>query len=125
MAFFITFCFGVSLEKMVTLTNNIVYKKSTQYRKYICLLITIKLSYLQKNKSGNTNLPLLLVGRKRVQISQTSTCSASQTTIAFGSFIYYVSTCQASSPISMQSRYKHSTEGTQKLSVFTHSPLIH
>ena len=33
--FFITFCFVVSLEKMVTLTNNIVYKKSAQYRKYI------------------------------------------------------------------------------------------
>ena len=26
----------VSLAKMVTLTNNIVYKKSAQYRKYIC-----------------------------------------------------------------------------------------
>ena len=35
LAFFITFCFVVSLAKMVTLTNNIVYKKSAQYRKYI------------------------------------------------------------------------------------------
>ena len=35
LAFFITFCFVVSLAKMVTLTNNTVYKKSTQYRKYI------------------------------------------------------------------------------------------
>ena len=37
LAFFITFCFVVSLAKMVTLTNNIVYKKSAQYRKYIWL----------------------------------------------------------------------------------------
>ena len=36
LAFFITFCFVVSLAKMVTLTTNIVYKKSAQYRKYIC-----------------------------------------------------------------------------------------
>ena len=36
LAFFITFCFVVGLAKMVTLTNNIVYKKSAQYRKYIC-----------------------------------------------------------------------------------------
>ena len=35
LAFFITFCFVVSLAKMVTLTNNIVYQKSAQYRKYI------------------------------------------------------------------------------------------
>ena len=35
LAFFITFCFVVSLVKMVTLTNNFVYKKSAQYRKYI------------------------------------------------------------------------------------------
>ena len=35
LAFFITFCFVVSLANMVTLTNNIVYKKSAQYRKNI------------------------------------------------------------------------------------------
>ena len=35
LAFFITFCFVVSLAKMVTLTNNIVYKKFAQYRKCI------------------------------------------------------------------------------------------
>ena len=35
LAFFITFCLVVSLAKMVTLTNYIVYQKSAQYRKYI------------------------------------------------------------------------------------------
>jgi len=35
LAFFITFCFVVSLAKMATLTNNIVYKKSAKYRKSI------------------------------------------------------------------------------------------
>jgi hypothetical protein len=35
LAFFITFCSVVGLAKTVTLTNNIVYKKSAQ-RKYIC-----------------------------------------------------------------------------------------
>ena len=35
LAFFITFCFVVSLAKMVTLTTNIVDKKSAQYWKYI------------------------------------------------------------------------------------------
>ena len=35
LAFFITFCFVLSLEKMVTLKINIVYKNSAQYRKYI------------------------------------------------------------------------------------------
>jgi hypothetical protein len=35
LAFFIIFCFVVGLAKMVTLTNNIVYKKSAQYRKHI------------------------------------------------------------------------------------------
>ena len=35
LAFFITFCFVVSLAKMVTLTTNIVYKKSSQYSKYV------------------------------------------------------------------------------------------
>jgi hypothetical protein len=35
LAFFITFFFVESLAKVVTLTNNIVYKKSAQYRKYI------------------------------------------------------------------------------------------
>ena len=37
LAFFKKFCFVVSLAKMVTLTTNIVYKKSAQYRKYIGL----------------------------------------------------------------------------------------
>ena len=37
LAFFVRFCSVVGLEKMVTLTTNIVYKKSAQYRKYICL----------------------------------------------------------------------------------------
>ena len=37
LAFFITFGFVVSLAKIVTLTTNIVYKKSAQYRKYICM----------------------------------------------------------------------------------------
>ena len=36
LAFFIPFCFVVSLAKMVTLSTNFVYKKSTQYRKYLC-----------------------------------------------------------------------------------------
>ena len=35
LAFFITFCLVVSLAKMVTLTTNIVYKKSSQYSKYV------------------------------------------------------------------------------------------
>ena len=41
MAFFITFCFVLSLEKMVTLTINIVYKKSAQYRKYLCCMLKL------------------------------------------------------------------------------------
>ena len=41
LALFINFCFVVSLAKMVTLTNNIVYKKSAQYRKYLCSLVSI------------------------------------------------------------------------------------
>ena len=39
LAFFITFCCVASLAKMVTLTTNIVYKKSAQYRKYICMQV--------------------------------------------------------------------------------------
>ena len=48
LAFFITFCFVVSLAKMVTLTTNIVYKKSAQYRKYIwwCVPCLASLSYM-------------------------------------------------------------------------------
>ena len=38
LSFFIPFCFVVSLAKMVTLSTNFVYKKSTQYRKYLWLL---------------------------------------------------------------------------------------
>ena len=37
MAFLITFSFVASLANIATLTTNIVYKKSTQYRKYIWL----------------------------------------------------------------------------------------
>ena len=51
LAFFIKFCFVVSLAKMVTLTNNIAYKKSALYRKYICYLLFILMMILPKNSS--------------------------------------------------------------------------
>ena len=43
---FIRFCSVVSLEKMVTLTTNIVYKKFAQYRKYIWYLIPLPPKYV-------------------------------------------------------------------------------
>ena len=52
LAFFIRFCFVVSLAKMVTLTTNIVDKKSAQYRKYIW--------YWEENISKQMEIPTLL-----------------------------------------------------------------
>ena len=42
LAFFITFCFVVSLAKMVALTNNSKQQKSAQHRKYIWTDISLR-----------------------------------------------------------------------------------
>ena len=56
LAFFKPFCFFVSLAKMVTRTTRIVYKKSTQYKKFIwswivCQNLTLQEIFVQLHKT--------------------------------------------------------------------------